>query len=227
MDRRPFIPPPIIIVLLVLEAFFLTYIYTGAIDLVYILITFGISVFFIFILLKVYSVYKKPLELLPDPNENRSGEKFSRQLWGSAWKEGVPIWGMFLLRIILTITLLLAHAELYFIYLLILFLDAVDSKFISLARNNTWMVADSVVGALCNTILFFAYATILWVVICFVLSWILNVFIYADLRYLQLRAFIPNIYLTLAFYTAPAFHVWLLPVCIAYFLYDFYEYELI
>jgi hypothetical protein len=192
---------------------------------------FGISILFIWLLLKIYEIYSNVesglhLELSKDLDDERYGDAFWRQIIGSEWKKGMPIWVLLVSRIFLTLFFILIDLPLLFLFIMISFLDYLDNRFIALIKNNTWKVLDFFASAICYTIILSSYLDLLWVIISVIGYWMVFVFVYWDLDYIQLKAYIPDILAILSFYGDPVYHVWVLPVALVSFLYSFYIYSL-
>ncbi|MFW9873555.1 MAG: hypothetical protein ACFFG0_10660, partial [Candidatus Thorarchaeota archaeon] len=86
MGKRPIISPKFLVLLLIAESFFLTYIVFNTINLVYVLIVFGITVAAVILLVEVVALYGETIELAPDLDDNREFKRFKKQLMGPKFK---------------------------------------------------------------------------------------------------------------------------------------------
>jgi hypothetical protein len=228
MDYKPILSPKIITPLLILEAFFLSFIAFGIIDLIYVLISLGVTILAVVLLIRIAEVYGKRIHLFSDLNNSRDMDRFRTQLFGrqagvlNNWRKGFPIWVLFMSRIVLTYLFLLYNVPWLFLLIVAALLEYLNLKFIGLSGESMWLAFSYLTQVMVYLLIFLAYADILWVLISLILYFVLFFFVIVDLNFLQLRAFIPDI-LTILLVFWYGYPEWALPIALLSFIYNLFE----
>lgn len=192
------------------------------------LISLGVTILAVVLLLRIAEVYGKRIHLASDLNDDRDLDRFKSQLFGKEtgdlnnWRKGLPIWVLFILRIILTYLFLFYNVPWLFLLIFAELLEYLDLKFISLSRESMWLAFNYITQVVVYLLIFLAYADILWVQISLILHFVLIIAVMVDLNFLQLRAFIPDI-LTVLLVFWYGYPEWALPVALLSFIHSLFE----
>ena len=188
----------------------------------------------VIVLMKIVDLYGHHLQLAPDLDDKRSLTIFRKQLFGSAstgdlnnWKRGVPIWGLFAIRVGLTYAFVVLNLPLLFLFIFTGFLSYINLRFIDLAGENTWIIFNYLIQVLTYLIIFANYFYIIWVELCIIFYIVLLFVLLADLDFIVLQAFIPDVLAIMAFYSDPIYQIWVLPIALMSFIYNFSVYVLV
>jgi hypothetical protein len=227
---RPRFSSSELVILLFLEALFLTYIVLDTIDMLYILGLFLLFVFFVIILIKLYRIYGRSPHIVQDLDDNRHYDRFKQQLMGSRsedaedhWLKGLPIAILFVTRIVVTYFFVIYDWPLLFLFIFSGFLSLMEIRLIELASENTWLLFNYLTTIIASFILVFYYIDFMWVKIAWALQILVWVMMFFDLDYGALKAFVPPILTLLVFYNDPIYGIWVLPVAVINFLFSYYS----